>query len=124
MARTPVILVIEDSPSTREQVVRALTLSGFRAYGASSAVQAAGLARRERPDLILADVLLPDMDGDKAASLLQDEPSLKDVPVVLMSALEQGELRQRMDEAGASGAIAKPFTPGELVRQVRRCLAP
>jgi len=122
MSRTPLILVIEDSPTTREQVVRTLSLSGFRTYGAASAVQAAGMARREKPDLILTDVVLPDMDGDKAASLLRYEPSLADVPVVLMSALEKDELRQRVADTGASSAIPKPFTPGELVRHIRKAI--
>ena len=121
--KAPLILVIEDSPSLLELTVKTLQLSGFRTRQAGYAMQAVGVARKERPDLILADVGLPDMDGATATSLLRDDPEFAEVPVILVSALPVAELRERMADCGAAEILPKPFTPGDLVRTVRRQLA-
>ncbi len=121
--KAPLILVIEDSPSLLELTVKTLQLSGFRTRQAGYALQAVGVARKERPDLILADVGLPDLDGATATALLRDDPEFAEVPVVLVSGLPPAELRERMAECGAAEILSKPFTPGDLTRTVRRQLA-
>lgn len=121
--KAPLVLVIEDSPSMLELTVKTLQISGFRTRQASYALQAVGVARKERPDLILADVGLPDMDGATATALLRDDPDFQDVPVILVSALPPEELRERMADCGAAEILPKPFTPGDLVRAVRRQLS-
>ncbi len=123
MTQAPLILVIEDSPSLLETMVRTLGISGFRTRSACYAMQAVGVARKELPDLILADVNLPDMDGATAVSLLKDDPAYASVPVILVSSLPPAELQERMSETGAVDVLPKPFTPGELVRRVRHWLA-
>ena len=122
--KAPLVLVIEDSPSLLELTVRTLQLSGFRTRQAGYALQAVGVARKERPDLILADVGLPDMDGAVATSLLRDDPEFREVPVILVSALPREQLQERMADCGAAEILSKPFTPGDLVRAVRRQLSP
>jgi CheY-like chemotaxis protein len=123
MDRTPLVLIVEDSPSMMEQIVKILNLSGYRTRQAGYAMQAVGVARKERPDLILTDVGLPDMDGATAASLLRDDPAFSDVPVVLMSALSREELQERMAETGAVDLLPKPFSPGDLVRCIRHWIS-
>jgi CheY-like chemotaxis protein len=118
----PLILVIEDSPSVLETIVKTLQLSGFRTRQAPDALQAVRAARKERPDLILADVGLPGMDGATATSLLKDDPDFQDVPVILISAMSPEELGQRRSETGAVAILSKPFSPGDLVRAVRRAV--
>lgn len=118
------ILVVEDSDSVRRQIVGILNLSGFRTRSAESALEAISMARCERPDLILTDVCLPDLDGATAACLLKDVPEFRDIPVVLISALPLDELRERMEDTGAVDSIPKPFMPGQLLACVRRWLAP
>jgi CheY-like chemotaxis protein len=123
LGKQPLVLVIEDSPSAMELTVKTLEISGFRTRRATSAFEAIGLARKERPDIILADVGLPDMDGATATSLLRDDPEFQDVPVILISALPAEELRERMAESGAVDILPKPFTPGDLTRCLRRHLS-
>ena len=123
MTQTPLILVIEDSPSLRATIVRTLEISGFRVHAAAKAMDGIRSARHEHPDLILTDVQLPDLDGASAASYLKDNPDFKDIPVVLMSVLNAEELASRRAETGAVDVLCKPFTPGELVRQIRHWLA-
>ena len=123
MTETPLILVIEDSPSVRETVVRTLEISGFRVRTAANAMDGISRARRERPDLILTDVQLPDLDGATAASYLKDDPDFKDIPVILMSVLDAEELALKKAETGAVDAICKPFSAGDLVRRVRHWVA-
>ena len=118
----PLVLVIEDSPSVLETIVKILQLSGFRTRQATDAVHAVAAVRKERPDLILADVSLPDMDGATATSLLKDDPEFGDVPVILISAMSPEELAVRKAETGAAEVLSKPFSPGDLVRAVRRVL--
>ena len=116
----PLVLVIEDSPSVLETIVKTLQLSGFRTRQAPDALQAVAAARKERPDLILADVGLPDMDGATATSLLKDDPEFQGVPVILISGMSPEELALRQAETGAADVLSKPFSPGDLVRAVRR----
>ena len=120
MDKPPLVLVIEDSPSVLETIVKTLQLSGFRTRQAADAVHAVAAARKERPDLILADVGLPDMDGATVTSLLKDDPEFADVPVILISGMSAEELALRKAETGATEILSKPFSPGDLVRAVRR----
>lgn len=123
MKDVELILVIEDSPSVRKTVVRTLEISGFRVHSAATAMDGITSARRARPDLILTDVQLPDLDGASAASYLRDDPAFKDIPVVLMSIIEAEALALKKAETGAVDVLCKPFSPGELVRRVRHWLA-
>jgi CheY-like chemotaxis protein len=124
MNQKPLILVIEDSPSMREQMVRILDQSGYRTCQASSAIEAVGVARQQIPDLILTDIVLPGMDGATTASLLRDVEGFTNLPVILVSALSSEDLRQKKEDMGATDFLTKPFTPDELTRSVRRCLNP
>lgn len=119
MKDAPIVLVIEDDETTLSIVVKALDLSGFRTRQARTAMEAVAAVKKERPDLILADVGLPDMDGATVTSLLHDEPEFASVPVILISAMEPAELESRMGESGAVDVLPKPFTSGELIRRVR-----
>ena len=123
MENAPVILVVEDDPTMLAIIVKALNLSGFRTSQARTAMDAVAAARKERPDLILADVGLPDMDGATVTSLLRDDPKFSSVPVILISAMEPAELESRKGETGAVDVLTKPFNSGELVRRVRHWVA-
>ena len=123
MPDAPIILVIEDDTTTLEIIVKTLDLSGFRTRQARTAMEAVAAAKKQKPDLILADVGLPDMDGATVTSLLHDEPQFASIPVILISAMEPAELESRKGETGAVDVLPKPFNSGELVRRVRHWLA-
>jgi anti-anti-sigma factor len=117
------ILVIEDTPRVLEIMVHALETAGFRANSAGTAMEGVRLARQEVPDLILADVALPDQDGATAMSCLKDNAEFKNVPLILCSALPHDQLVQKMSECGAVDIIQKPFDTSNLVSSVRHWLS-
>jgi anti-anti-sigma factor len=122
MALAPLVLVI-DSSSVLECILTHLAAAGFRTRGARTALEGVRIARRERPDLILSEVMLPDQDGATALSHLKDHPDFKDVPLILVSALPEKKLRSRMCDSGAVDCLHKPFSSSELIPRVRRWIA-
>ena len=118
--RAPLIMVIEDDDSVRTLMVRSLQAAGFRAVAAPDGYSAVHQARREHPDLILSDLMLPGLDGGTALLSIKDEPGLESTPVILVSG--DGEIAVRAEETGAADYVPKPFLPGDLVRRVRRVL--
>jgi CheY-like chemotaxis protein len=120
---SPVILVIEDLPTVRHSMVAILGEAGFRTRQAATAEEAVGMARKECPSLILADMSQPDSQGWAALAILREDPTFWSVPVILVSGLERGELGQKMTQVGAVDLLPKPFHPGELIRSVRHWVA-
>ncbi|MBI3854910.1 MAG: response regulator [Planctomycetes bacterium] len=123
MSDKPAILVIEANPRVLDTIVRALEAAGFAARSAQSAMEGVRLARQLTPDLILADVELPDQDGATAMSCLKDNAEFNDVPLILVSALPHDQLVQKMSECGAVDIIQKPFEASNLVASVKLWLA-
>lgn len=123
MSDKQVILVVEDNQRVLEIIVHALEGAGFSARSARSAMEGVRLARQEVPDLILADVALPDQDGATAMSCLKDNPEFKNVPLILVSGLPHEQLAQKMSECGAVDIIQKPFDSSNLVASVKHWLS-
>lgn len=115
----PAILVCDDHRPIAQAIAHTLRTHGFRPLLAANALEAVSLARKELPRLILMDVMMPGLDGAMAAELLHDAPGLENVPVVLLSAMPEEELRVRAAECGARGWLAKPFTQAGLLEAVR-----
>jgi len=116
------ILVVDDNAAILNVVAHTLAAAGFRPLTASTALDALARARRERPDLILMDIMMPGLEGSVASGLMRDLEELRDVPVLLMSALPEEDLRERAAEAGATGFLAKPFRKERLLELVGRTL--
>jgi anti-anti-sigma factor len=123
MSEKPLILVVEDAPTILQVVVHALEAAGFRTRAATTAMEGVRMAREEVPDLILADIMLPDQDGATAMSCLKDNPEFNDVPLILVSALPHEQLVQKMSECGAVDIIQKPFQSSQLVSSVKHWLS-
>ncbi|MDX6648048.1 MAG: hypothetical protein QOK40_3775 [Miltoncostaeaceae bacterium] len=117
------ILVVDDEEHIREVAQVALELVGgydvlTAACGAEGLVQAAD----ERPDAILLDVMMPDMDGPTAFERLRADPRTRDIPVILLTAKVQAADRRRFGELGVTAVIAKPFDPMRLADEVAQVL--
>jgi len=83
---------------------------------------AVDIARRQEPDFILMDIMMPNMDGYTACHVIKNDPVTKAIPVVMLTALGQ-ELNVKLgQEMGADGYITKPFSADELLRQVKQVL--
>ena len=119
----PCVLVVDDDDDVREVTLIALeTVGGWSVLPASGGHEAIGLAREHRPDLVLLDVMMPDLDGPATFRLLRADESTRDIPVVLLTAKVQAGDRQVWDHLDVAGVIPKPFDPMTLADQVSRVL--
>jgi len=89
---------------------------------ASDGREAVDMARSQQPDLILLDILMPKMDGYTACNKIKKDPVTKEIPVVMLSAIDH-ELNVKLSqEMGASGYVTKPFSPRDLLDTIDRLL--
>jgi len=114
MART--ILVVEDEPTLRETLAEALEADGFRVVAAADGREALARFRAERPDLVLLDLMLPELSGIEVCRILRAE---SDVPIVMLTA-KDSELDKVVGlELGADDYVTKPFSLRELSARIR-----
>ncbi len=116
------MLVTEDQASLRLLFVATLQRAGLRVTAVDDGRAALEAARRERPALILLDVGLPGMDGLAVCRALKADPATATITVVLVTARCQPHERDAGIAAGADGYLVKPFSPAQLVVEVRRRL--
>jgi CheY-like chemotaxis protein/two-component sensor histidine kinase len=109
-ART--VLVVDDEPDTRDLLQRYLIKQGFRVFAAANGEQGLELARRVHPDAITLDVMMPGMDGWAVLSTLKADPQLAEIPVVVLSILDDRNLGYTL---GASDYLTKPIDRDRLV---------
>jgi len=113
------ILVVDDEPAIRELIVAVLEDEGYIAIGAGSGLRALELLPDERPDLVLMDIMMPEMDGREALRRMRNRPDLATIPVVMMSAaFAPNRIGQRV-----SGFLPKPFDLDHLLTTVAQILA-
>ncbi len=117
---TTTALYIEDNPSNVRLVQRIFDLAGdLQLDVATSGAAGLALARGTRPDLILLDLHLPDMGGERVLETLQGDPELRSTPVIIVSADASATQARRLRDAGASGYLTKPFDINQLLAAVR-----
>jgi CheY-like chemotaxis protein len=117
------ILVIDNEQYIQEITQICLrTTAGWQVSTAGSGRDGIAKAEADRPDAILLDVMMPDMDGPSTFRQLQENPATRQIPVILLTAKVQASDRRRYDELGVQGAIAKPFDPLQLAHQVAETL--
>jgi len=114
------ILIVEDNEKNLKLARDVLQFKGFRTLEAGTATAGIALAVLHRPDLILMDIQLPDMDGSAALDLLRAEPVTKAIPVVAVTAFAMVSDRDRLLGAGFDGYLAKPIDVKAFPEQVRR----
>lgn len=117
------ILVVDDEDDVINLVSFNLRAAGFQVRVARDGVEAIELARRERPDLIILDLMLPEMDGISVCEVLRKQPASANTPVIMLTAWATDRARLVGLQAGANDYITKPFSPRELVRRVQSLLA-
>lgn len=123
MELKPLVLVIEDDPVITRLIREILTNSGYAVVSAASALESARAVRARKPDLILADVLLPGgPDGATTAALLKTSLDLEYIPVILVSALSREDLEALRAEGGCD-YVQKPFHAVDLIERVKEGLA-
>jgi PAS domain S-box-containing protein len=113
------VLIVDDELIGRETVAALLMLEGYRLVFASSGAEALAQAAALRPDLILLDVMMPGMDGYEVCRRLRADAQIGEVPVIMLTALDDRDSRLRGIEAGADDFVSKPFDRAELRARVR-----
>jgi DNA-binding response OmpR family regulator/anti-sigma regulatory factor (Ser/Thr protein kinase) len=113
------VLIVDDEPLGRETLAALLSPLGYQQRFAANGAEALQLAMAVPPDLILLDVMMPGMDGFQVCQKLRAHASLADVPVIMLTALDDRESRLRGIEAGADDFVSKPFDRVELRARVK-----
>ena len=120
----PKLLVVDDEQDNIDLLRRRLVRRGFSVLSATSALEAIALARADRPDLILMDINMPNLDGLKATSYIRQNDLLRHVPVVALTANVMKGDREKALDAGCDGYIQKPIDidrfPGEVLRFIKQ----
>ncbi|MBI5824994.1 MAG: response regulator [Chloroflexota bacterium] len=116
------ILIAEDEPDIRELVAFTLRFAGHEVIATSNGEEALNQAFEVIPDIILMDVRMPRMTGYDACRAMKADPTLKDIPVVFLSAKGQDSEIQTGLDAGAEEYLLKPFAPDQLTERVKAIL--
>lgn len=120
--RRPRLLVVEDEQSLQKVLAMRLGIDGFDVATASDGVEALEMIRAERPDLVLTDLMMPIMDGAELTKAIKDDPLLRDIPVMVLTALKEQRERDHLMSLGADAFAAKPYNSAELTEKIRNLL--
>jgi CheY-like chemotaxis protein len=112
------ILIVDDSVSVRKALERLLAPRNFNVVSVSSAEHALEAVAQDTPSLIIADIVMPGMNGFELTQRLKSSAHHKHIPVLLISGIVDASVQAQAKEAGAQGVVSKPFTPEELFPRI------
>jgi len=120
---TKKILIIEDDKFLRELITQKLIKEGYETLEAVDGEEGIRKVKEEKPDLVLLDLILPGIDGFEVLSKKREDPSLTQIPVIVLSNLGQKEDVERGLKLGAVDYLIKAhFTPGEIIEKIKNAL--
>jgi CheY-like chemotaxis protein len=117
------ILIVDDDLDTLRLVGLMLQHQGYRINAANSGIQAIAMSQTDKPDLILLDIMMPDMDGYEVARKLRADPATNAIPIIMFTAKTQVDDKVEGFEAGADDYLTKPTQPRELFAHIKAVLA-
>lgn len=117
------ILIIDDEETIQTVVQFGIRMrAGWQVLTASSGLQGIKTAQAEQPDVILLDVMMPEMDGIDTFKSLQSHPKTEQIPVIFLTAKAQTAEKRQFNELGVRGVITKPFNSLDLPEQIAKIL--
>jgi DNA-binding response OmpR family regulator len=123
MSDRQVVLVVDDEPAIVDMVTTYLGFKGYEVHGANTGEDGLTLIPLERPDILLLDLMLPDMDGFEVCTRVRAMPEFAQMPVLIISARVDAESMARAERAGANGYLTKPIRMPELLAEVIKLLS-
>jgi CheY-like chemotaxis protein len=118
------VLVIDDEEDVRYIVRTMIGRAGMQVLEAERGQEGLELAKSERPDLILLDLMMPGLDGRAVFRALREMPETAAIPVIFLTAVAMDWEIERLEKLGAKGVIRKPFDPLQLEARIRELFAP
>lgn len=119
----PRVLIVEDNPANRDMLSRRLARRGYAVAVAENGRTGVAAARTSRPDLVLMDLSLPELDGCEATRLLKADPETRAIPVIALTAHALAEDRARALAAGCDEFDTKPVEIDRLIGKMTECLS-
>jgi len=118
------ILIVDDEPHMLRVTELSIKKGGYQIVIGRNGKEALELAAREKPGLIVMDVSMPEMDGLTALQHLKADPKTAPIPVIMLTVRGQAMTRHQAEQSGAAVYLTKPFSPSQLLAEVRRLLEP
>lgn len=116
------ILIVDDSAAEMANLKSIITEAGWHAVTAGSGREAVDKAKADKPNLILMDIVMPEMDGYEACRALQSDPTTKGIPIVMVSTKNQKADLMWAKMQGAKALVGKPYTKNELMQAIQSAL--
>ncbi len=120
--RKPTVVYVEDEPAVQRLVEFWLDDAGWRVLLAADGVEGLALIRAERPDLVVTDALMPNMTGDELIEILQSDPELRGIPIIMATAAASPLRVKRMQALGCRAVVAKPLEEESFLAAVRAAI--
>src|SRR5690606_16968997 len=119
----PVILVIEDNEDIRESIEETLLLAGYRVIIAENGRAGLAMLKTRAPDLILCDIMMPEVDGFEILRILNERKNYRKIPFIFMTAKSSSSEKQKAIELGVDNYLIKPFDDTLLLAAVKDSLS-
>lgn len=118
----PTVVMVDDDEFQRKIVSKILEEENYRLVFAAGGVEALSVLRKTRPDLILMDIMMPDMDGLEVMRQMKTVPRLADIPIIMITGKSEKNIVTESLKAGATGFVVKPFARDTLLGKVAKVL--
>ena len=116
------VLIVEDSNVQNKMLQFLFASRGYIVEYATNGIDALGILHKTTPDVILLDLMMPEMDGFELYERLKENEQSRETPVIILSSLKKDEHRERLISMGACDYVEKPFNPADLVERVSKSL--
>ncbi len=116
------VLVVDDEMDTLRLLRTVLQIGGFEPITTLNSLEALDLAEREKPDVVLLDIMMPELDGFMLCRMMRQNPVTQDLPIIFVTAYQSLDLEERRLEAGADLVVHKPVSVDSLVGAIRKVL--
>lgn len=112
------ILLMDDSEITLEILKEGLEQRGFKVLTTTNLIEFDQLVRDQKPDLIITDIMMPEIKGDKICEVLKRDHGTTTTPIILFSSMDEDELKHLARQSGADGYISKKNEPDEIIERI------